>query len=71
MRRYRLRTKREAINFALGSLAAKPLPLDQARRLRAGRDAQRLPLVRPKAALRSVQQRRRALTPMFRLQHGP
>jgi Arc/MetJ family transcription regulator len=31
MRRYRLRTKREAINFALRSLAAEPLPLDQAR----------------------------------------
>jgi Arc/MetJ family transcription regulator len=34
MRRYRLRTKREAINFALRSLAAEPLPLDQARSLR-------------------------------------
>jgi Arc/MetJ family transcription regulator len=34
MRRYRLRTKREAINFALRSLAAEPLPIDQARSLR-------------------------------------
>jgi Arc/MetJ family transcription regulator len=34
MRRYRLRTKREAINFALRALAAEPLPLEQARNLR-------------------------------------
>lgn len=34
MRRYRLRTKREAINFALRTLAAEPLSLEQARGLR-------------------------------------
>jgi Arc/MetJ family transcription regulator len=34
MRRYRLRTKREAINFALRALAAEPLQLDQARSMR-------------------------------------
>ena len=34
MRRYHLRTKREAINFALRTLAAAPLSLDEARRLR-------------------------------------
>ncbi len=34
MRRYHLRTKREAINFALRSLAAEPLSVDEARRLR-------------------------------------
>lgn len=34
MRRYRLRTKREAINFALRALAAEPLPVDSARKLR-------------------------------------
>lgn len=34
MRRYRLRTKREAINFALRTLAAEPLSLEQARSLR-------------------------------------
>jgi len=34
MRRYRLTTKREAINFALRSLAAKPLSIDEARQLR-------------------------------------
>jgi Arc/MetJ family transcription regulator len=34
MRRYRLRTKREAVNFALRALAAEPLPLEQARNLR-------------------------------------
>ena len=34
MRRYRLATKREAINFALRSVAAEPLGLDEARRLR-------------------------------------
>ena len=34
MRRYRLTTKREAINFALRSLAAEPLPIDEARPLR-------------------------------------
>ncbi|MXY82749.1 MAG: type II toxin-antitoxin system VapB family antitoxin, partial [Gemmatimonadetes bacterium] len=31
MRRYRLTTKREAINFALRSLAAEPLSIDEAR----------------------------------------
>jgi len=34
MRRYRLTSKREAINLALRLLAAEPLPLDEARRLR-------------------------------------
>jgi Arc/MetJ family transcription regulator len=34
MRRYRLATKREAVNFALRTLAAEPLELDEARQLR-------------------------------------
>jgi len=34
MRRYHLKTKRDAINFALRSLAAEPLSLEEARRLR-------------------------------------
>ena len=34
MRRYQLKTKREAINFALRSLAAEALSIDQARKLR-------------------------------------
>ena len=34
MRRYRFSTKREAINFALRSLAAEPLGVEEARRLR-------------------------------------
>ena len=34
MRRYRLRTKREAVNFALRALAAEPFGVDEARRLR-------------------------------------
>ena len=34
MRRYRLATKREAVNFALRTVAAEPLGLDAARRLR-------------------------------------
>jgi Arc/MetJ family transcription regulator len=34
MRRYRLATKREAVNFALRALAIEPLSLDAARRLR-------------------------------------
>ena len=34
MRRFRLATKREAINFALRTLAAEPLSLDEARALR-------------------------------------
>ena len=34
MRRYQLPTKREAINFALRSLAAEPLSIDEARQLR-------------------------------------
>ena len=37
MRRYRLATKREAINFALRTLAAEPLSLDEARALRGNR----------------------------------
>ena len=34
MRRYRLASKREAVNLALRLLAAEPLHLDEARRLR-------------------------------------
>ncbi|MCY3912014.1 MAG: type II toxin-antitoxin system VapB family antitoxin [Chloroflexi bacterium] len=34
MRRYRLATEREAINFALRTLAVEPLCLDEARALR-------------------------------------
>ncbi len=34
MRRYQLATKREAINFALRTLAAEPASLDEARALR-------------------------------------
>ena len=34
MRRYQLATKRDAINFALRTLAAKPLGLNEARKLR-------------------------------------
>ena len=34
MRRYRLANKREAINFALRTLAAEPASLDEARGLR-------------------------------------
>jgi Arc/MetJ family transcription regulator len=34
MRRYRLSTKRDAINFAVRTLAAEPLGLDEARKLR-------------------------------------
>jgi Arc/MetJ family transcription regulator len=34
MRRYRLATKRDAVNFALRTLAAEPLGLEQARLLR-------------------------------------
>jgi len=34
MERYRLSTKREAVNLALRALAAEPLPLDEARRMR-------------------------------------
>ena len=34
MRRYQLATKRDAINFALRTLATEPLGLDEARKLR-------------------------------------
>lgn len=34
MRRYRLATKREAINYALRTLAAEPVSVDEARSLR-------------------------------------
>jgi len=34
MERYHLATKREAVNFALRTVAAEPLDLDQARALR-------------------------------------
>ena len=34
MRRYQFSTKREAVNFALQSLAAEPFNLDEARSLR-------------------------------------
>ncbi len=34
MKRYRLKTKREAVNLALRQLAGEPLGIDQARALR-------------------------------------
>ena len=34
MRRYRLATKREAVNFALRSLASEPFTLEEALRMR-------------------------------------
>lgn len=34
MRRYQLETKREAVNFALRTVAAEPLSLDEARGLK-------------------------------------
>ena len=34
MRRYQFSTKRDAVNFALQSLASEPLSLDEARSLR-------------------------------------
>lgn len=34
MERYRLSTKRDAVNFALRTVAGEPLGLDEARRLR-------------------------------------
>ncbi|HEY1733634.1 MAG TPA: type II toxin-antitoxin system VapB family antitoxin [Acidimicrobiales bacterium] len=34
MRRYHLSSKREAVNFALRTVAAEPLDVDSARRLR-------------------------------------
>ncbi len=34
MHRYHLATKRDAVNFALRSVAAEPLSVDEARRLR-------------------------------------
>ena len=34
MRRYRLNSKREAVNFALQTLAQEPLSVDEARKLR-------------------------------------
>ena len=34
MRRYRLATKRDAVNFALRAVAMEPLGIDEARRLR-------------------------------------
>ena len=34
MRRYRLATKRDAVNFALRFLAAEPFSLEEARRMR-------------------------------------
>lgn len=34
MRRYQLSTKREAVNFALRTVAAEALDVDQARRMR-------------------------------------
>ena len=34
IRRYHLATKRDAVNFALRTLAAEPLSVDEARRLR-------------------------------------
>jgi len=34
MERYQLRSKRDAVNFALRALAAEPLSVEEARRLR-------------------------------------
>jgi Arc/MetJ family transcription regulator len=34
MKRYQLATKRDAVNFALRTLAAEPLTLDEARKLK-------------------------------------
>ena len=34
MRRYQIRTKKEAVNFALRTLAAEMLDVDEARRMR-------------------------------------
>lgn len=34
MRRYRLGTKRDAVNYALRALAAEAMPLDEARAMR-------------------------------------
>jgi Arc/MetJ family transcription regulator len=34
MRRFHFRTKRDAVNFALRVLAAEPMPVDEARKLR-------------------------------------
>ena len=34
MERYQLRSKRDAVNFALRALAAEPLTVEEARRLR-------------------------------------
>ena len=34
MKRFRLSTKRDAVNFALRSLASEPLSVEEARRLR-------------------------------------
>ena len=34
MRRYRLATKREAVNLALRALAAEPMSLEEARKMR-------------------------------------
>jgi Arc/MetJ family transcription regulator len=34
MERYRLATKRDAVNFALRTIASEPLSLDEARQLR-------------------------------------
>jgi len=34
MQRYRLRSKREAVNFALRTVAGEPLSIEDARRLR-------------------------------------
>lgn len=34
MRRYHLATKKEAVNFALRAVAAEPLTVDEARRMR-------------------------------------
>ena len=34
MRRYQFSTKREAVNFALQTLASEPLNIDEARKLR-------------------------------------
>ena len=57
MRRYRLTTKREAINYALRVLAAKPLGVDDARRLRGSGWEGDLDAMRSDAGLRVVSDR--------------
>ena len=57
MRRYRLTTKRDAINHALRALAAEPLGVEDARRLRGSGWEGDLDAMRPDAGLRVVSDR--------------